>query len=138
MRICAIVITGFLVSGCGLVNSSSMPPIGDPQMLTPGASVLDQSQIFDDSLIADESETAPPKTTRSDPKPIKLLSPKWAKEDVRRKKIGKNGWMKRSIAFVKGADDCGCECSANQYRAVAGRPAHTSFWPTLTGERSNR
>jgi hypothetical protein len=86
-----VVITGFLASGCGLINSSSMPPTGDPLMLTPGALVPDQSQIFDDSLAVDESETWPPKATQYDPKPIKLLSPKWAKEDAPQKEA----WERR-------------------------------------------
>jgi hypothetical protein len=87
MRIGAgvVIIVGVLASGCGLINSSSVPPVGNPQMLTPGASIPDQSQILDDSLPVDESDTPPPKTTRYDPKPIKLLSPKWAKEDAPQK-----------------------------------------------------
>jgi hypothetical protein len=87
MRIGAgvVVIMGVLVSGCGLINSSSLPPTSDPQMLMPGAAVPDQSQIFNDSLAVDESETRPPKATHDDPKPIKLLSPKWAKEDAPQK-----------------------------------------------------
>jgi hypothetical protein len=81
----AVVITGVLVSGCGLINSSGVPPAGDPLMLTPGVSVTGQPQIFDDSMAVDERETRSPKATQYDPKPIKLLSPKWAKEDATQK-----------------------------------------------------
>jgi hypothetical protein len=93
MRISAgvVVVMGVLASGCGLINSSSMPPTGDPLMLTPGASVPDQSQIVDDSLAVDESDTPPAKATQYDPKPIKLLSPKWAKEDAPQKEA----WERR-------------------------------------------
>ena len=87
MRISAgvVVIMGVLASGCGLINSSSMPPTGDPLMLTPGTSVPNQSQIFDDSLAVDQSDTPPPKATQYGGKSIKLLSPKWAKEDAPQK-----------------------------------------------------
>src|SRR5262249_61067924 len=84
MRISAgvVVVMGVLASGCGLINSSSMPPTGDPLMLTPGTSVPDQSQIFDDSLAVDQSDTPPPKATQYGGKSIKHLSPKWAKEEA--------------------------------------------------------
>ena len=86
-----VVIMGVLASGCGLINSSSLPSTGDPLMLTPGAAAPNQSQIFDDSLAVDERETPPPKATHDDPKPIKLLSPKWAKEDAPQKEA----WERR-------------------------------------------
>jgi hypothetical protein len=87
MRISAgvVVIAGALASGCGLINSSSMPPTGDSLMLTPGTLVPNQSQIFDDSLAVDESDAPAPKSARPDSKSIKLLSPKWAKEDAPQK-----------------------------------------------------
>jgi hypothetical protein len=87
-----VVIMGFLASGCGLINSSSGPLAGNPQMLTPEVSVPDQSQTFDNSVAVDESDVPPPKAARYDnPKPIKLLSPKWAKEDAPQKE----DWEKR-------------------------------------------
>jgi hypothetical protein len=87
MRIGAgvVVIMGVLASGCGLINSSGVPPVGDPIMLTTGASVPGQPQIFDDSMAVDESDIQPPKTARHDSKSIQLLSPKWAKEDATQK-----------------------------------------------------
>jgi len=89
MRICAgvVVLMGFLASGCGLINSSSLPLTGDHQMLMPGAAAPDPSQIFDDSLAVDESATPPPKAIRHDSKSIQLLSPKWAKEDAPQKEV---------------------------------------------------
>jgi hypothetical protein len=86
-----VVIMGVWASGCGLINSSSMPPTGDPLMLRPGAAVPDQSQIFDDSLAVDESDAPPRKSAPHDPKSIQLLSPKWAKEDAPQK----DAWERR-------------------------------------------
>jgi hypothetical protein len=99
MRIGAgvVVIMGVLASGCGLINSSSVPPVSDPQMLTPASPVADQSQSFDYGL-TDQSDSPPPNEARHwsdtasyDPNPIKLLSPKWAKEDAPQKE----DWEKR-------------------------------------------
>jgi hypothetical protein len=105
MRIGAsvVVIIGVLVSGCGLINSSSAPPVSDPLMLTPGAAVPDQSQIFDDSLAVDESDAPPPKSARPDAKSIQLLSPKWAKEDAPQK----DAWERRLDQTVHGVCE-GC------------------------------
>jgi hypothetical protein len=93
MRIGAsvVVIIGVLVSGCGLINSPSAPPVSDLLVLTPGAAVPDQSQIFDDSLAVDESDIPQPKTARRDSNSIQLLSPKWAKEDAPQK----DAWERR-------------------------------------------
>ena len=93
-----VAIMGVLASGCGLINSSNVPPAGDPQMLTPEASISPQPQVFDDSLVGDESDTPSSKVTRNDPKPIKLLSPKWAKEDAPQKE----DWEKRLDQTVHG------------------------------------
>jgi hypothetical protein len=49
-------------------------------------------------LVGDESDTPPSKVTRNDPKPIKLLSPKWAKEDAPQKE----DWEKRLDQTVHG------------------------------------
>lgn len=98
MRIGAsvFVIMGILVSGCGLINSSSVPPVGDPQMLTPGAPVPDQPQILNDSLAVDEGDIPQPKTARRDSNSIQLLSPKWAKEDAPQKEA----WERRLDQMV--------------------------------------
>ena len=80
-----VVIMGVLASGCGLINSSGVPPVGDPLMLTPGAAVPDRSQIFNDSLAVDEGDIPQPKSARRDSNSVQLLSPKWAKEDAPQK-----------------------------------------------------
>jgi hypothetical protein len=103
MRISAgvVVIIGFLASGCGSTYSPSMATTGDPQI--PALESRDQSQIFDDSLI-DDSDSPPPKTAQhrskgdgpkqtagNDPKPVQLLSARWAKENAPQKE----DWEKR-------------------------------------------